>query len=640
MTAHATTNATTHVTTGASTHVPTHSGALPALPELDRRRAETLPAAILLVALSALAPLSVDMFLPSLPTMTQEFGAVPSTMQLAVLLFILAFASSQLVYGPLSDRAGRRPALFAGLTLFIVGGAVCLTARTPSMLIAGRVLQGLGGGAGPALAQAMVLDVYGRDRAARVLAYMAIALPLAPAIAPIIGGFLHDFSGWHSVFLTLISLGAVLAIMYNLLLPETNPAERRAARARTGVLSDYLTALSSTTFMAYALVMGLMFGGQLLFISTSAFVLIEELGLTASMYGFSFALVAAGIMSGAALSSRLVVRLTPRYTVLLGAGVATLAGGVMAALAWLASPSIPSVLGPMFFVGVGLGVTRPSATAAALIEFPQMAGLASGLLGFSQMLVASLLNIGYGRFFQPSALALASGVALAMLAGLITVLVLRPGRARSPAGPPESDARAADAGLATPDGTAAAGEPPPPDTSESHPRVEAPAPAADAPPVAGAPIDVVAARLEAVRLATPVVPPVDSPRGPEVAPPATEVLQSEPAPAPSPPTEGPEPPPVLDAPVIEDQALEASHVLPAPGRRALGLQTSVDPKPVRPRPGRARRRRVTTPPSPSAPPSTDRLTRPAAALLLTAVGILLSVRALLRLGRTRRIARD
>ncbi|MCC6237210.1 MAG: MFS transporter, partial [Dehalococcoidia bacterium] len=201
-------------------------------PEADRRRAESLPAAIILVALSALAPLTVDMFLPSLPTMTEEFGAPASTMQLAVLLFILAFASSQLVYGPLSDRAGRRPALLAGLALFVVGGVIALFARTPEVLIAGRVVQGLGGGAGPALAQAMVLDVYGRERAARVLAYMAVALPLAPAIAPIIGGFLHEVAGWQSVFVTLSVLGVVLAVLYLVLLPETNPASRRATRAR------------------------------------------------------------------------------------------------------------------------------------------------------------------------------------------------------------------------------------------------------------------------------------------------------------------------------------------------------------------------------------------------------------------------
>ncbi len=393
--------------------------------EADRRRAESLPAAIVLVALSALAPLTVDMFLPSLPTMTEEFGATRSTMQLAVLLFILAFASSQLVYGPLSDRAGRRPALLAGLALFVAGGLIALAARTPEVLIAGRVVQGLGGGAGPALAQAMVLDVYGRERAARVLAYMAVALPLAPAIAPIFGGFLHDIAGWQSVFVTLSVLGVVLAGAYLALLPETNPAARRAARGNTSVLRDYVTALSSPTFVTYAVVMGLMFTGQLLFISTSAFVLIEEVGLGEQAYGFSFAFVAAGIMVGAWLSSRLVTRLAARHTVLLGATAATSAAAVMFVLTWFFLPTVPGLLVPMFFVGMGLGVTRPAAVAAAMVEFPQMAGLASAVLGFTQMLVASGANIVYGRLTEPSSVALAGGVAAAMVAGLLAVLLLQ-----------------------------------------------------------------------------------------------------------------------------------------------------------------------------------------------------------------------
>lgn len=593
------------------TTLPGALSAPPPLADAERRRAEALPAAILLVALSALAPLSVDMFLPSLPTMNEEFGAAPSTMQLAVLLFILAFASSQLVYGPLSDRAGRRPALFAGLTLFIAGGFVALFATNPTMLIVGRVIQGLGGGAGPALAQAMVLDVYGRDRAARVLAYMSIALPLAPAIAPIIGGFLHDASGWHSVFLTLIALGAVLLIMYNLLLPETNTVARRAARARTGVLADYRTALSSPTFMAYALVMGLMFGGQLLFISTSAFVLIEELGLRPSVYGFSFAFVAAGIMTGASLSSRLVVRLQPRRTVLLGASVSFVASAVMAAVAWLFTPSLQGVLGPMFFVAVGLGITRPSAMAAAVIEFPQMAGLASGALGFAQMLVASTLNIVYGRLFEPSSIALASGVCVAMFAGLATVLILRPGRSgearTAPSSTPASET--APAPFAAPPSPAPQGDAAAP-LQTGAPEVESTAAAeatAESPLEARAPEpeDAVTARLEAIQLSSAPA------HAPATSSPTSNVTSSATAPVLAAGyarraivrTEAPRTRPRDDVP-LDEPAAEGDSKDGADSARA------------------------------------EPLTRPAATLLLLTVTMLLGFRLLVRFGGTRRIARD
>jgi DHA1 family bicyclomycin/chloramphenicol resistance-like MFS transporter len=393
-----------------------------------RPRAERLPAAALLVALSAIAPLSIDMFLPSLPTMTEEFSASKATMQLAVTLFIVSFAASQLVYGPLSDRVGRRPALTAGLVLFVLGGFISLSAGSAEMLIAGRVVQGLGGGAGPALAQAMVLDVYGRERAARVLAYMAIALPLAPAVAPIIGGFLHEAWGWHSVFVTLAGLGAFLLAAYYLLLPETHPPRAPGAERRR-LLADYRTVLSSRTYVAYALVMGLMFSGQLVFISSSAFVLIEELGLDERVYGFSFAFVALGIMAGATISSRLVARYPSQRVVLLGATTSAAASAVMAALAWTTGGHLATILLPMFVTALGLGITRPSAMAGALVPFPQIAGLASGLLGFSQMVIASSVNIGYSALFEASARTLATGVWVAVTAGLLSVLVLRPGRA-------------------------------------------------------------------------------------------------------------------------------------------------------------------------------------------------------------------
>ncbi|MEX2446468.1 MAG: multidrug effflux MFS transporter [Dehalococcoidia bacterium] len=395
--------------------------------EQARRRAESAPAVALLVALAALAPLSIDMFLPSMPTLAATFATDRGTLQLAVTLFIVAFAGSQLVYGPLSDRIGRRPVLLAGLALFVVGGLMSLAAPTVEVLLLGRVVQGLGGGAGPSLAHAIVLDVHGRERAGRVIAYMAIALPLAPAIAPIIGGFLQDSFGWHSVFVVLAGTGVLLAVAYRLVFPETSPRRAEGASARD-LLADYRSLLSSPTYVAYALVMGLMFGGQLVFISSSSFVLIEEFGFSARAFGLSFGFVALGIMGGATVSSRLVDRWPQRRVVLLGAVVATGSSGVMAALAAADMSNPVTVLAPMFGTAFGFGVSRPAATAGALVPFQHMAGLASGLLMFTQMVVASTYNIAYSNLVAVSAAGLAGGVFLSVVAGLLTVLVLRPGR--------------------------------------------------------------------------------------------------------------------------------------------------------------------------------------------------------------------
>jgi DHA1 family bicyclomycin/chloramphenicol resistance-like MFS transporter len=390
---------------------------------------------VLLIALTAMAPLSVDMFLPSMPTMADEFGAADSTMQLAVTLFIICFAGSQLFYGPASDRYGRRPLLLLGLGIFIAGSLLALSATSVEMLIAGRVLQGLGGGAGPAIGQAIVLDIYGRERAGRVIGLMAIALPLAPAVAPIIGGFLHDAFGWHSVFITLATLGAILAVAYRAVLPETNRRAKGDVRGLGGLASEYRQLLSNRTFATYALIMGLMFGGQLVFISSSSFVLIDELGLSARMYGLSFAFVAAGIMGGATLAARLVPRSSAHRVVMLGVTTATGASALLALLALGDVHHVAAVLGPMFFVAVGLGLTRAPAMASALVPFTAIAGLASATLGFSQMLIASTYNIAYSEFVDAGAIALGIGVFMSIAASLLVVVVLRPGSRSEVSGP-------------------------------------------------------------------------------------------------------------------------------------------------------------------------------------------------------------
>ena len=388
--------------------------------------------ATLLISFAAIAPLSIDMFLPSMPAMSAEFQASEATLTLGVTLFLVTFAGSQLFYGPASDRWGRRPVMFLGLGIFILGGIACFTADTTEQLIAGRILQGLGGGVGPSLANAMVLDIYGREGAARMIGYMSIAIPLAPAIAPIIGGFLQDAFGWQSVFIVLTSLGVTLAITYRFMLPETRPA---LVEGRPSLAANYRTLFASPTFVGFSLIMGLMFGGQLLFISTSSFVLINRLGLDPRVYGLSFGLVALGLMAGAALSSRLVQTMEPRAVVLRGIAVSVIATGSMAAISLGGVEHPFAVIVPMFGSAFGMGMSRPSAMAGALVPFPQFAGQASSMLGFSQMALASTYNITYTQFIAPGIIALAVGMFAATLAALLTVLILRPGASESAAEP-------------------------------------------------------------------------------------------------------------------------------------------------------------------------------------------------------------
>ncbi|MDA1010733.1 MAG: MFS transporter, partial [Chloroflexi bacterium] len=225
-----------------------------------RRSQPTLRIAIFLIALSATAPISIDMFLPSMPDIVDEFGISESFLTLGVTLFLVSFAGSQLFYGPASDRWGRRPILFFGLSLYVLGGLLCLTAVSAEMLVAGRVLQGIGGGVGPAMGNAMVLDIFDRQGATKMIGYQAIVMPLAPAIAPIIGGVIAYFFGWRAVFVVLTGFGVIFALGYAATLGETRPPRDGP---RPGILSDYRTLYTSPMFIGFAAVMGLMFSGQL-----------------------------------------------------------------------------------------------------------------------------------------------------------------------------------------------------------------------------------------------------------------------------------------------------------------------------------------------------------------------------------------
>ncbi len=257
---------------------------------------------------------------------------------------------------------------------------------------------------------------------------MGIAMPLAPAVSPIVGGFLHDAFGWQSVFVALVVLGVVLAGLAAAMLPETNPRHRRTVGDARGLRADYRTVLSSRTFLGFALVQGLLFAGQLLFISSSSYVLIDELGLSARAYGFAFALFAMGLMAGATLSSRLVARMSLPAVVRAGSAGAAAATVVMLALALAGDATVATVLVPVFFVGIGLGVVRPAAIAGAIVPFPAMAGLASSLLIFNQQLVATSSNIVYGLAVPAGTVALAGGMAGAIALAVVAALAVLPSR--------------------------------------------------------------------------------------------------------------------------------------------------------------------------------------------------------------------
>ena len=380
----------------------------------------------------AIGSLSIDMALPSLPATAQALGARPATVQLTVTLFLAGFALAQLLHGPLSDRLGRRRVVLGGLVVYVVGGLACWVAPSARLLVAARVLQAVGAGAGPVVGRAVIRDLYEPGRAARVLGYMGTAQALTPILAPIVGGVVHVAFGWRAVYLALALCGVAFLGLAALLVPETNRLRDPDALRPGHLATNAADLLGDRTFLGYVLVAALMFGGQFAFISGSSFVLIGVLGVAPDVYGLCFGLVAFGLMTGSFLTARLTARAGIDRLIFAGTCVGAVGGGLMAALAWGGIWTVAAVIGPMYVFAVGVGIVLPAAVAGAIGPFPRTAGLASAVLGFLQLTAASAYGILVGRFYNGTPIPMAMAIAGAGLGALAAHHLVRVRRGGSP----------------------------------------------------------------------------------------------------------------------------------------------------------------------------------------------------------------
>ncbi|CAA6603610.1 Transporter of the major facilitator superfamily MFS_1 [Rhodospirillaceae bacterium LM-1] len=362
---------------------------------------------VLLTAMVAIGPVSTDLYLPSLPAVMRAFNADVASAQLTLSAFMAGFGMMMLVYGPLSDRFGRRPVLLAGMLLYSLASIFCLFVPTIDMLILGRFLQAVGAACGPVLGRAVVRDVYGREGSARVLSYMASAMALAPAAAPILGGFLETWFGWRSNFIALMGFGSAMLLALFALLPETNQHRDPEALAPYRLLGNLLSLLKNRRFMGYTLTMSFSFAALFSFISGSAFVLIDVLGVAPGNFGFCFAAVVAGYMGGSLTAGRFTLRLGLDRMIGLGALLGAGAGLLLTALAIWGPAHWAGVVFPVSLLFFSVGLVLPNASAGAIGPFPQMAGAASSLLGFLQTGIGALAGVLAGHLHNGTAVPMA-----------------------------------------------------------------------------------------------------------------------------------------------------------------------------------------------------------------------------------------
>jgi MFS transporter, DHA1 family, multidrug resistance protein len=349
----------------------------------------------LLAAMSALAPMSLQIFVPALPAIQAHFAVSPGTAQLALSLSILANAVAALSYGPLSDRFGRRPVVLAGLAMFIAGSVLCALAPSISLLIVGRVVQAGGGAAGMVIARAIVRDLFERERAASMIAYLTMAMVVAPMLSPSVGALLLDLFDWRAIFIALTVVGLLLVWGTQQRLRETRTGGAGAA-GWSDLLTGTAALMRSRAFIAYVLQSAFAIAVFFAFVAGAPYYMIDVLHRPATEYGLWFIVVSFGFMAGNLATARLTRRIGIDRMVLTGSWLVLL-GIVLAAGLALGGLWTPAALfGPMMLATFGNGLAIPNAQAGAISVDPLLAGTASGLSGFTQMLVAALVSQAVG----------------------------------------------------------------------------------------------------------------------------------------------------------------------------------------------------------------------------------------------------
>jgi len=393
-------------------------------------RPGTFALTLLLSFLTALGPLSMDMYLPSLPDIGRTLGAPVLQVQLTISSYLFGFAAGQIFYGPVSDRLGRRPVLLAALVVYALATVGCAMAQSIHALIALRFLQALGGAGAIVLARAVVRDLYSGVRAGRELSLMGAVTGVAPIIAPVIGGGLQTFFGWRATFVLLVICAFVIGATAARLLPETLRERPKTPFSLRGMAVLYRSVAVHHGFLANLAILTASFVGLFAWISGAPVVMQSAVyGLSPFAFGVTFAVGATGFVLGTLLAARIVIRFG--LDRLIGIGTAAMACGglLMALVVALALAHVLWFVGAMTLYLAGIGFALPSTMAGALTPFPDRAGTASSVMGLVQQSGAAITAAAVGAYLGHSAWPVASVVAAMGCLSFVIWLSTRRGRA-------------------------------------------------------------------------------------------------------------------------------------------------------------------------------------------------------------------
>lgn len=393
-------------------------------------RANSLSLIAMLAAILVVGEMATDMFLSSLPTLAFFFDTSTSRVQLTLSVYLFGFALAQLVYGPVSDRFGRRIPLLAGTALFVVATIGAALSTSIEMLIAFRFVQSLGGAAGYVIALAIIRDMHDRDMAASMLARMGTVIGIAPAIAPVIGGYLLVWLGWQANFVFLAAWAVLVMVLFTLFIEESNRhPDPHALRPRM-IARNFGQLMRNRTYLGYTLTMVFAFATFFAFISGAPFVFIEVLGVAPQNFAWLITVQVVGFVAGTMVAGRLTRRIGVERLFEIAVLMAALGGITTGLLPWLGIASITGIIAPMVVFAFAMGIIFPLGTAGAIGPFPHMAGAAAALLGFLQSAAGAAFGVLVGLLHDGSVIPMTSVMGLTTSLSLAVFLMLlwrRPG---------------------------------------------------------------------------------------------------------------------------------------------------------------------------------------------------------------------
>jgi DHA1 family bicyclomycin/chloramphenicol resistance-like MFS transporter len=387
----------------------------------------------MLGAFVALGPLTIDMYLPALPTIRDDLGTSSATVQLTLTGTLVGLALGQLVVGPLSDAFGRRRPLLAGAALHVVASLLVLVAPTIGVLGVLRVLQGVGTAAAGVVALAIVRDLFSGRAAATMLSRLFLVMGVAPVLAPTLGGEVLRFTSWRGVFAVLAVYGVLVMVLGSLCLRETLPPERRRSGGVAGTLRTYAGLFRDRVYVGLIVVAGLTMAALFTYVSGSSFVYQREFGLDEQQFGVLFGVGAAWLIAATQLNPVLLRRWTPAQILVSATIAGALAGGLLLLLAATSTGGLFGVAGPLWAVLFAAGLALPNGPALALADYGHSAGSAAALLGAVQFGVGAAVSPLVGLLGNDAVAMGAVIVAALVVAIAVLAVVVRPWQLSEPA---------------------------------------------------------------------------------------------------------------------------------------------------------------------------------------------------------------